>query len=94
MKTIIALLLLMLNTSCSSILTRKSEFDHYPATYPGVKWDYGMFINSSGRTFESMMQLGSIIDFPVSLVFDTLLFPYDYFAVQKETEKKEALHNQ
>ena len=66
-------------------MARKSQFDHYPKTYPGVKLDYEMLTNSSGRTFELMMQIGPIIDLPFSLVFDTLVYPYDYSV---STDKK------
>lgn len=77
------LLSLLTPTGCGTIGVRiYDEFPEYP--YPAVKselecmgelfkWDYGC-----------VMALPVIIDFPFTVVGDTILFPYDYFFHNKK----------
>ena len=90
MKKILIASFLFITASCSSTIARNSgSVKYYPKTYPGIKMDYNIITHSSGKTFEFMLQIGPIIDFPFSLVLDTLLFPYDYQALKDSEKSKE-----
>ncbi len=69
-------LALLLLSSCATITVRTSEHeweeDVYPATQQDAEWIFDEDIHIVGRVL-------MVADWPISIVTDTVLLPYDWF---------------
>ena len=96
------MLIIMINaTSCGTITRNESSAQVYPALDADCEM-YSMFSGcfvetwepgpdqSVGQFFAMCGFLGTTIDVPISLVTDTILFPYDLWwrKIKKETPNK------
>ncbi|WP_297203483.1 YceK/YidQ family lipoprotein [uncultured Pluralibacter sp.] len=69
MKLLSVGLMVMLLSGCGSVISRTLPGQgHGSQYYPGVQWD----LRDSGWRWLT------VLDLPLSLVFDTLLLPIDY----------------
>jgi uncharacterized protein YceK len=76
---IFAILLLACCSGCGTIVQHASPMD-YPPVYSGVRQDSAWITNAQGTQSAGarpFIILGSIIDFPLSAILDTLLLPLD-----------------
>lgn len=77
MKHFIIGLIILSCTGCGSLAARSNAslnfFERY-GTYPGLSLDVELLTSKSVDWF-----IIGIFDVPFSIVFDTLLFPYDYY---------------
>jgi uncharacterized protein YceK len=82
MKLITIAMLCFIGSGCATIVSRGNDkygIFHSKGLYPATRLEaeiIGYCIDSFSST---VIFAGGIIDFPLSLVFDTLLLPYDYF---------------
>jgi uncharacterized protein YceK len=81
LKIVLTGMLCFICSGCATIVSRghdKYGVFHDKGIYPATRLEaeiigYGVDSFSSAAVFA-----GAIVDFPLSLVFDTLLLPYDY----------------
>jgi uncharacterized protein YceK len=73
------LILASLISGCATLATRvsKSDFenDYYPATKQDTQWVSDDQLPLLGRFL-------LLADYPLSIAFDTILFPWDFFTVE------------
>lgn len=71
------------NTGCLSVYARNYP-DTHPSVYPGVRFDAGV-ISCAVTERHELWLWGAIglVDIPFSVIFDTILLPYDAAAKQR-----------
>ena len=88
MKSSLILTLLLLSTGCSSIARRVSDHPKYEYIFPGVTMDISEICGIDHMT--PISNIYYCIDFPFSMIADTVLLPYDLCA--GDTSKQDAFY--
>ena len=81
MRILLIGLICCLCSGCATVITRSydsSGWIHFRGAYPATRFEADIIGSGSGSDpLYPLFIAGSIIDLPLSVVFDTLLLPYD-----------------
>ena len=84
----------VLISGCASMLERAFTPPDHVNFYPGIGANYDILTDENEDA--SIRFFGGVVDFPFSLVLDTILLPwetYDYFKYKHEDRKEQQQEN-